>query len=905
MTRKPPGYWDDINNVLREWRDAVAKHGDQAKSAQWLQDNGYSGLVNAIAKHGGITAVKKSLGWEALQKPFGYLHDINNVLREWKDAVAKHGEQAKSVSWLKKNGHSSLVHAIHRKHGGAAAVRKMLGWDLLRKPDGHWDDIETVKRGWKDAVDRHGEQAKSTDWLSRNGYKSLVHAIAKHGGPAVVKGLLGWDSRKPVGYWDNIENVIREWKKVIAKHGDQAKSLEWLQNNGSSSLVNAIWRKHGGVDAFRDLMCFDITGSAAFKLRPALADIRRVVADMGDQIHAMDQKSWLLILQAQKGIQNIGDESQLTPVKLKMLRGEYQPQDYIPADGEEKSKVEQDLIDAANKTEQVQLDVPEATEIDTVDEPEEQVQRLAKLTPAQIIKATSIAASVIDDEKMVEQLVDHRIEKIWESLFRAIPKHREAMVHELKKEPTNNAYVKESVKGFLAEWSAIRHLMDRGIQGIVKPEGGDLNLMQYREAALLQRDRARMNLSDMGAGKTLSAIAGMQLAGASRVLVLCPNNTIPSFIGQLGQFLPTASTAAKTWAPFFAPEEHPQWVVNNLEMLQDRYREDIAKFLEVFKPDALVIDEIHLCKTTNADSPSQRRGILGELCNWARQNNSIIYAMTGTPVVNKLTEAVDLFRMIQPGAAEGLGIRHTINNCLAVHNAIQPFVTRYVPLPPAVKVPRKIHVNADHLLEDAMSAGKNVINIDAALAESKIDALVDLAKEDGKLLVFTTPVTGVVDPVVEALARAGIKAVRHTGEEKFEDGSWTVNKFIQDPSVKVLVASTSTLSTGVDGLQKVCGRCVFLTLPWTPAEYDQAVARLVRQGTQFRQVEITTIFAHLQDPETGESWSLDEQKHAVLTSKRTVAAAVTDGRSPTKDTLAFSLNSVTRAWSEWKTRLAT
>ena len=616
----------------------------------------------------------------------------------------------------------------------------------------------------------------------------------------------------------------------------------------------------------------------------------------------MDQKSWLLILQGSKGIRNIGDNSALAPVKIKMLRGEYQPQDYIPADGEERSRVEQDLIDAANQVEpEQQIDTPQ--EIETIDESEEQILRLAKLSPAKLIRATEVASSAIDDESIVRQLVDHRIEKIWESLFRANPDHREAMVSELKKEPTSNAFVTQSVKDFLGEWSAIRQLMHKGIQGIVKPEGGDLNLMQYREAALLQRDRARMNLSDMGAGKTLSAIAGMQLAGASRVLVLCPNNTIPSFIGQLGTFLPSASTAAKTWAPFFAPEEHPQWVVNNLEMLQDRYREDIAKFLEVFKPDALVIDEIHLCKTTNADNPSQRRGILGELCDWARQQGTIIYAMTGTPVVNKLTEAVDLFRMVQPGAAEGLGTRHTVNNCLAVHNAIQPFVTRYVPLPFAEKVTRRIDVAADHLLDEVLAAGSNAINLDAALAEAKIDALVELAKEDGKLLVFTTPVAGVVDPVVEALANAGIKAVRHTGEEKFEDGSWTVRKFIEDPSVKVLVASTSTLSTGVDGLQSVCGRCVFLTLPWTPAEYDQAVARLARQGTNFRQVEITTIFAHLQHPETGESWSMDEMKHSVLTSKRTIAAAVADGKAPTRDSLAFSLDRVTKAWKDWSKTL--
>lgn len=873
MERKPHGYWKKDSNIELEIRKYVEKFGPEAFANEKMKANGYGGLADAVTAKG-IKYWRSKLSLPTPKAPpAGPMKPIDfegksfpsiKVGAEYYDVTRRVFER-----WLK-------------------AGKRL---EAKKKPDGYYTDEKLEEIAWR-VYEKEGDLTHTL--LKKNGESKAGQMMSKsEKGFNYFKELVG----APLRMNTTRDDAIKMLQEFVKKKGIGSLNFATLAEDGEHSLIYVIVKYLGGLDAAKAAIGVETVSPMTLR---ALGDIRRIVADMGDQIHAMDQKSWLLILQAQKGIQNIGDRSNLAPVKLKMLRGEYQPEDYVPAEGEERSLVEQDLIDAANKAEQVQLD---ATEIDTIDEPEEQVLRLAKLSPAQIIKATSIAASVIDDESVVEQLVDHRIEKIWESLFRAHRDHREAMVSELKKEQTSNAYVTQSVKGFLAEWAAMRHLMDKGIQGIVKPEGGDLNLMQYREAALLQRDRARLNLSDMGAGKTLSAIAGMQLAGASRVLVLCPNNTIPSFIGQLGTFLPSASTAAKTWTPFFAPEEHPQWVVNNLEMLQDRYREDIAKFLEVFKPDALVIDEIHLCKTTNADNPSQRRSILGELCNWARQNSSIIYAMTGTPVVNKLGEAVDLFRMVQPGAAEGLGTRHTINNCLAVHNAIQPFVTRYVPRPFAEKVTRRIDVQADHLLEDAMSAGKNVINIDAALAEAKIDALVELAKEDGKLLVFTTPVTGVVDPVVEALASVGIKAVRHTGDDKFEDGSWTVRKFIEDPSVKVLVASTSTLSTGVDGLQAVCGRCVFLTLPWTPAEHDQAVARLVRQGTAFRQVEITTIFAHLQDPETGESWSLDEQKHDVLTSKRTVAAAVADGVSPTKDALAFSLNSVTKAWSEWRARL--
>ena len=68
-----------------------------------------------------------------------------------------------------------------------------------------------------------------------------------------------------------------------------------------------------------------------------------------------------------------------------------------------------------------------------------------------------------------------------------------------------------------------------------KPSGDikELNLMQVREAALLRRDRRRLNTSGMGAGKTMAALAGVSVAGCERVLVLCPNNSIESWVKPL------------------------------------------------------------------------------------------------------------------------------------------------------------------------------------------------------------------------------------------------------------------------------------------------------------------------------------------------------------------------------------
>ena len=830
--------------------------------------------------------------------PNGYWTD-ELIISTWKNLVKEHGECAKSLSWVRKNGPLGLSRAISRS-GGVRKFNSLIGWKMLRS---NWTD-ELIFSTWKGIVDEHGECAKSVRWLSKNGFSGLRRAICMYGGSDKFKSILGWRKLKTV--WTD-DLIIATWKQLIAENGEIAFSRHWLGSYGHGALSRAVGLR-GGIDVFAERMGFHATGGAAIALRPALANLTKLIEGLGDQIDNLDQKSWLLILEQSKALDHF-NKGNLAPVKLQMLSGEFKPSDFKPTSEVDEHGHDvpppalQALIDAANKIETEEATVA-ADDYEIVDESEEEVRRLATLRPAQILKGSEVAAAVITDEQALSELLLHRTESIWHALFRALPEHRNAMVAEMLQEPVTNAFVAESLRLFESEWTAIQQLILDGIPGIVKPVGGDLNLMQQREAALLRRDGARFNFSDMGAGKTLSAIAGMQLAGAQRVLVLCPNNTIPSWETQLKSFLPSAFTAQKTWAPFFGIDQRPQWTINNLEMLQDRYRDGISQFIGSYRPEAIEIDEVHLCKGTDADNPSQRRALLGEMMDWARANDVLIYAMSGTPVVNKLTEAIDLIRMIRPEIANGLNPRHTSVNVLKVHNALQPFTTRFVPLPPAQRINRRIDVRADHLYQDLLDGGSNATTMDANLSEAKIDALVELAKKPGKLLVFTTPVTNVVDPVIEALSAAGITAVRHTGEEKFLGTEPTVELFKSNPDVKVLVASTSTLSTGVDGLQHVCGRCVFLTLPWTPAEYSQAVARLLRQGTAFDEIEITTICASLNDPKTGEDWSLDDQKLAVLDGKRTVLDGVLDGSFPTKDALVFSKERVAKAQRSWLTRSA-
>ena len=123
--------------------------------------------------------------------------------------------------------------------------------------------------------------------------------------------------------------------------------------------------------------------------------------------------------------------------------------------------------------------------------------------------------------------------------------------------------------------------------------------------------------------------------------------------------------------------------------------------------------------------------------------------------------------------------------------------------------------------------------------------------------------TDIIEKLSKAVEHEGYSYALYTGSD--HSG---LKRFL-DKEVQVLIASRP-ISTGVDGLQHICNRLIINTLPWTNAQYQQLLGRLVRKG-------------QIRDVVNVNGYPYDQLKWNRIQFKRTLADCAVDGRLPEKN----------------------
>jgi len=320
------------------------------------------------------------------------------------------------------------------------------------------------------------------------------------------------------------------------------------------------------------------------------------------------------------------------------------------------------------------------------------------------------------------------------------------------------------------------------------------------------------------------------------------------------------------------PEEiQYQYAVLNYDKFSQEESPNFILNLAKQKVDFVILDEIHFTKIRNEEDISQRRRNLDGLMTGIRRINPNVkvLGLSATPVVNNLREGRSLLELISGKVYDDVAVRPTIPNAVTLYEKLSTVSIRELPRYSVDVDTHTVDVVAQKPHEISVRQLKsNPLAIEKFLTDARIPEIVRLI--DGQTIIYTEYVEDIVQNLSKAVDNAGYSYALYTGYDRSG-----LTRFL-NKKVQVLIASRP-LSVGVDGLQHICNRFIINTLPWTNAQYQQLIGRLVRKG-QIRDV----VHVYLVKASIG-GYQYDELKWKRIQFKRTLADCAVDGRLPEKN----------------------
>jgi SWI/SNF-related matrix-associated actin-dependent regulator of chromatin subfamily A-like protein 1 len=386
-----------------------------------------------------------------------------------------------------------------------------------------------------------------------------------------------------------------------------------------------------------------------------------------------------------------------------------------------------------------------------------------------------------------------------------------------------------------------------------------LKLFPYQERGVrfLLNGKARLLADEQGLGKTIQVVEARNqtITQGEKTLVVCP------------------AAVKYNWKVTF--ENHG--ILTNIQVIDDGktdidndadivivnyeylHRKTVNNQLKQFDASVVVVDEAHYLAHGKARRTSSfldgQHGIL------ANRTFRHVWLLTGTPMTNR---PFDLFPILRAFAVRCLGKykdprRFAIKFCgarfgdysanstkgasnlnkLAV--MIRPFYLRREKKDVLPDLPEK-YVNVVYFepnelikkfetdigtyreyLKDGKDLGQtSTLRKELAIEKVKVTKSYIEAIDEPTILFYHHRQVG--DNLLEMFP----DAVRIDGRDTAKTKSKKIEEYKKRP--RILIAQIGSVGTGVDGLQSVCHRAIFIELPWAPGSLGQAIDRLHRIG---------------------------------------------------------------------------
>ncbi|MEB3181168.1 MAG: SNF2-related protein [Nostocaceae cyanobacterium] len=377
---------------------------------------------------------------------------------------------------------------------------------------------------------------------------------------------------------------------------------------------------------------------------------------------------------------------------------------------------------------------------------------------------------------------------------------------------------------------------------------------------------------EMGTGKTVQAVNALRLlfrqGKICSALIVCP----PAVIGSIDLTIETGSSEGWSGHFYHWASELEIAVIHGGSQQQrklawerpfhvyittyDTLRTDIRNqvLTDCNKFDCIILDEAQ--KIKNRDSKtSQAIRYLQSGYRWA---------LTGTPIENRLDDVKSLFDFILPGLFKG-GVEDSPQ---AVTAAIDPYMLRRLKQDVLQDIPDKVrqedwltldkHQKADY--DRALQAGrrkietslgveqtiqvrqhifallnelKQICNFAKGQSESpKTELLLEyvetIADNKKKVLIFSQYREEGTDKIAKLLDRKGIQYVVYTGEVSKQQKNQAVSDFRNNPAITVFLATIDTAGYGITLTEATY--VIHFDHPWNPAKMQNAEDRTHRIG---------------------------------------------------------------------------
>jgi SWI/SNF-related matrix-associated actin-dependent regulator 1 of chromatin subfamily A len=442
---------------------------------------------------------------------------------------------------------------------------------------------------------------------------------------------------------------------------------------------------------------------------------------------------------------------------------------------------------------------------------------------------------------------------------------------------------------------ALSYAEDADLDGLAL--GGELHPFQ-RAGVRYALERRRTFIADeQGLGKTVQALATLEVDGAFPAAVVCPASMKLTWERESQHWLPGRSVVVldgRTESTWTERAQQAEIVVLNYDILAAHAHRLAARGLRAF-----VLDESHYVKNPRAGRTRAAIELADRL-----SPDALRLALTGTPVLNRPSELVSQLRVLGRIKEFGSGARlarrfrdagsdDRLHWNLRAHCYVRRTKAQVLPQLPAKRhdaVPIQLSNEHEYRLAEAdviawlQSLPLDLRTMDAKVAAAlrseqlvRLNNLRQLAAHGklGTALTWIADFLASGEPLVVFAEHVAIQravterfphAVHILGADSTRDRQAAVDAFQREDGPQLIVCSMKAGSQGITLTR--ASNVAFLELDWTPARHDQAEDRLHRIG-QDSAVSAWYLLA----PDT-----IDQTMAELLERKRGVINAVTDGQ---------------------------